>query len=374
MIFNLTSFTNYNLNDFFSIGIIGFILIFAIAIDLIFGELPTKIHPVVIIGKFIDYFTKYFIKIKSKFSGLYLTLSVTILSLSIAIIIFLTLTINFYIFIIASILILSSMFSFKLLLSSANDIKNDLSIDINKARKSVSYLVSRKTNELSEKLIISATIETLTENITDSCVSVFFYYLATGIITLFLTLTVSYFFNYTNFNNYNYYNNIIIFINFINNYLFYLIAIVSILAAIFYRILNTLDAMVAYKNQKYMLIGYFPAKLDDLLNYIPSRFSGLMVIISAFLLNLNWRNSYFIFKRDAKNCPSPNSGYTMSAAAGALEIQLKKEDVYTLGDENQELMIDHIDKAIKLSRISILLSVIVLLGIYYLILYFLLVV
>ena len=95
-----------------------------------------------------------------------------------------------------------------------------------------------------------------------------------------------------------------------------------------------------------------------------------MIIISAFLLNLNWKNSYFILKRDSKNCPSPNSGFTMSAAAGALDIQLIKENVYKIGDENQELNISHIDKAIKLSKISILVSIIFLIGIF-LALYFL---
>jgi len=360
MIHNIASFGNYNFSNYFSIEIFIFVLSFAIAIDVIFGEFPIIIHPVVIIGKFIDYFKKYFIKIRNKLSGVYLTISVSLISFCVAIPILLISTINFYIFITFSTLLLSSMFSFKFLLSSANNIKDELLIDINKARRSMSFLVSRRTEELSEKLIISGTIETLTENITDSCVSVFLYYLIFG---LFTTTCILIFNNFFNFN-----NDLFVFIN---KNLFYILCTSSILVTIFYRIINTLDAMVGYKNHEYLLIGWFPAILDDLLNYIPSRFSGLMIVISAFLLKLNWKNSYFILKRDSKNCPSPNSGFTMSAAAGALDIQLEKKDVYIIGDENQKLMINHIDKAIKLTRVSIFISIIFLIGIFYLALHFL---
>jgi adenosylcobinamide-phosphate synthase len=368
MIYNILIFNSYNPNNYFSLELIGLILAFAIFIDLIFGELPVHIHPVVMIGKSIDYLIKPYISIKNKISGILLTFSVVFVSFSVAIVILLVSSINFFLFIIISILLLSSMFSFKFLLSSANDIKNELLTDIAKARTAMSYLVSRKTDELSEKLIISAVIETLTENITDSCASVFFYYLFSGIFALICILLFNSLFNgFIIFNN-NIVGNILIFIN---NNLFYFIASFSILSAIFYRAINTLDAMVGYKNKKYSLIGWFPAKLDDLLNYIPSRFVGLMVVISAFLLKLDWRNSYFILKRDWNNCPSPNSGYTMAAAAGALDVQLKKEGVYTIGDENQELAINHIDKAVKLSKVSIFLSLVVLLGVFYLVLYFL---
>ena len=370
MIFYISSFSNFNFFSFNTIEIVGFILILAIAIDLIFGEFPVKIHPVVIIGKFTDYFIEIFIKIKNKLSGLCLTIAVAFLSFSLAILIFVISTVDFLIFTTFSTLLLSSMFSFRLLLSSANDIKNDLLYDLNKARKSMSFLVSRKTDKLSKNLIISAVIETLTENITDSCTSVFFYYLASAVFTLiciliFNNLLISCLINFFNFN-----NNIINFINiihiYINNNLFYIIVTFSVLSTIFFRIVNTLDAMVGYKNEKYLMIGFFPAKLDDLLNFFPSRFSAIMIVIAAFLLKLDWRNSYFILKRDSYNCSSPNSGFTMAPSAGALNIQLKKEGVYTIGDENQELASHHIEQAIKLSKLSIFLSLITLLGMFYL--------
>jgi len=364
MIFYSTILSNIPQNSYVSMEIIGLILVFAIAIDLMFGELPVKIHPVVLIGKIIDFSTKYLINIKSKLSGVYLTVFVLFLSLALAIIFLFIFSFNWFVFVIISSLALSSLFSFKLLLSSANDIKKDLSTDLTEARKSMSFLVSRKTDELNEKQISSAVIETLTENITDSCVSVFFYYLFTGIIALICILIVNSYLTslFSSFYIINY--NII---NLINNNLFYVIATLSLLSTLFYRIINTLDAMVGYKDQKYLLIGWFPAKLDDLLNFIPSRFSGLMVVFAAFLLKFNWKNSYFILKRDWNNCPSPNSGFTMAAAAGALDIQLEKKGVYTIGDENQELKTRHIVNAIKLTRMSIFLSLIFLFGIFCLI-------
>lgn len=306
-------------------------LVFAIVFDIIIGELPSKIHPVVIIGKIIDFFTGLFIKIRNKFSGLLLFLSTTIVSTVILFVLFSVINVNFYLMFIVYGLLLSSTFSIKILLSSANDISNDLKEGIEKARKSVSYLVSRNTNELSEKLIVSATIESLTENITDSYISPIFYFTIISAIAL-------------------------LFANNINTFL--LIFIILWIPFLF-RISNTLDAMVGYENEKLKYIGYFPAKIDDILNYIPARIAGFLVVVSAFILKLNWKNSYKIMLRDARNCPSPNSGFTMASTAGALNIQLVKKDIYILGDNTVEIDVLHISKAIKLSKFTILLFTII---------------
>jgi adenosylcobinamide-phosphate synthase len=378
------------------------VLLLAIAIDLIVGELPTKIHTVVIIGKLIDFFTKKYIKIRNSWSGLLLAISVTIvIEISIFLILLFS-TINIYIFLIVSSIILSTTFSIKLLLSSVNDIKNDLLVDISIARKSLSYLVSRHVDQLSEKLIISASLETLSENLTDSVVSVFFYFLLSTVLSFLIILffgeySISYNFANNNLINNNLINNY--FNNFTNNFipyiftnntfiseflsinvfklynlsnsyglnnlnLFYTLTITSTLIAIFYRVINTLDAMVGYKNQKFKLIGYFSAKFDDILNFMPSRFSGFVVVISAMILKLDWKNSYRILKRDTHNCNSPNSGYTIAATAGALNIQLEKKDAYIMGDVVEKLNIKHISRGIKLIKLTIFLSLAVLIAIF----------
>lgn len=306
-------------------------LVFAIIFDIIIGELPSKIHPVVIIGKIIDFFTDLFIKIRNKISGLLLFLSTTIVSTVILFVLFSVINLNFYLMFIVYGLLLSSTFSIKILLSSANDISNDLKEGIEKARKSVSYLVSRNTNELSEKLIVSATIESLTENITDSYISPIFYFTIISAIGLLFN----------------------------DNLNTFILLFIILWIPFLFRISNTLDAMVGYENNKLKYIGYFPAKIDDILNYIPARIAGFLVVASAFILKLDWKNSYKIMLRDARKCPSPNSGFTMASTAGALNIQLVKKDIYILGDNTVEIDVSHISKAIKLSKFTILLFTII---------------
>lgn len=302
---------------------ISLALLLSLAIDVVFGELPTRIHPVVIMGSIIGFFKNIFIKIRNRISGLLLVLftSVVIIIL-IYIILFICSFNELLLFIVFSVL-LSSTFSVNMLLKTAVDVKTDLDESIEKARKSVSYLVSRDTEELTESFIVSAVIESLTENITDSFIAPIFYYSIFGIIIM---------------------------VNHFDNQIFYLLVIPML-----YRMFNTLDAMVGYQTDELNDIGFVPAKTDDVLNYIPSRIAGIYVVISAYLLKLDGKNSFKIMMRDARECPSPNSGYTMATTAGALNIQLIKKDTYVLGDANKKIDKDDITKAVNLSRMTIIL-------------------
>ena len=287
-----------------------FIILIAIIIDIIFGELPAKVHPVVWMGELIDITKGYLISYRSKISGLILTLSL-IIPFTLVTYVFLSLSaFNYILYILISSIILSTTFAIKVLLSSAESIKDDLSQDIQTARQSMSYLVSRNTSELSESEIVSATVETLTENITDSVIAPLFYAFIFGVV-----------------------------------------------GAVAYRVINTLDAMVGYKTPENIEIGWFPAKVDDVLNYIPARITGILVVIAAAFLRLNWKNSYEIMKRDARNPESPNSGYPMAAAAGALGIKLEKIGHYKIGDDLNQLTPGKITEALLLSKITILLFI-----------------
>ena len=298
-------------------------LLLSLAIDVIMGELPTRIHPVVIIGSIIDFLKNIFISIKNRISGFLLVLS-TIAAVSIIVyILYYIFSFNDYLLFIAFTVLLSSTFSVNMLLKTAIDVKSDLDESLEKARESVSYLVSRSTDELTEAFIVSAVIESLTENITDSYVAPIFYYAIFGIIIMIYPL---------------------------NNQLYYLLLI-----PILYRTFNTLDAMVGYQTDELKDIGFFAAKIDDILNYVPSRISGIYVVISAYLLKMDGKNSYKIMRRDARKCPSPNSGYTMATTAGALNIQLIKKDTYILGDPTKEISKDDITKAVDLSKITVIL-------------------
>ena len=341
---------NYLLNDimstqtgnFTSLELYSFVicaLILSLAIDIVIGELPTRIHPVVMMGSLIDFFKKLFIGIKNRLSGLFVVLSVYIISIIILYIIYLIISYNIIILFIIFSILLSSTFSVNMLLRTATDVKDALDESLDRARQLVSYLVSRDTDELTESFIVSATIESLTENITDSYIAPVFYYFIFSVVILMFQF---------------------------DNQLFYLLFV-----PMAYRISNTMDAMLGYKTDELAHIGFFPARLDDVLNFIPSRIAGLLMVISACLLKLDGKNAYRVMMRDARKCPSPNSGYTMATAAGALNIQLIKKDTYILGDDNKDITGQDISRAVRLSEMTIVLftvTIIILFSLLYVIL------
>lgn len=300
-----------------------FAFLLSFAVDIIFGELPGRIHPVVVMGSIISFFRDMFIGMKNRISGLLVVICSGIAVSLILLIIYFIFKINVILLFIVFAILLSSTYSVNMLLQTAVDVKNDLSEDIDKARRSVSYLVSRSTEELTESFIVSAVIESMTENITDSYVAPIFYYFIFAAIILFYPVDYGVYF--------------------------------LLLVAMLYRLSNTMDAMLGYKTEELENIGFFPAKIDDILNYIPSRIAGIFVVISAYLLGLDGKNSFKVMMRDARKCPSPNSGYTMASTAGALNIQLIKKETYILGDSNKEITADDISRAVNLSKLSIIL-------------------
>lgn len=304
------------------------IITLSVIIDMIIGEVPNKIHPVIYMGKIIDKLNNYLPN--TKISGLLIILTTTFIFVTITLIILLLSTINQWIFIILASIILSTTFSINFLIESVRNIQKDLIEDINKARKSMSYLVSRNTEQLTESRITSAAIETLTENITDSIISPIFY---VSILTLFFGI------------------------------------IIGICGGILYRVSNTMDAMLGYKTENLINKGCYPAKWDDILNYIPARITGYYVILAAFLLRYDYKQSYDVMKKYALKTPSPNSGYSMAATAGALNVTLVKEGVYELGYGTDELNKEKISQAINITKITSILFILTIVIIYFIIIF-----
>jgi adenosylcobinamide-phosphate synthase len=102
-------------------------------------------------------------------------------------------------------------------------------------------------------------------------------------------------------------------------------------AACAYKAANTMDSMLGYQNEKYRDIGFFSAKFDDVMNYIPSRLTALLMIVAAFLLRYDAKNAWRIWRRDRRNHASPNSAQTESVCAGALGLRLAG-DAYYFGE------------------------------------------
>lgn len=117
-----------------------------------------------------------------------------------------------------------------------------------------------------------------------------------------------------------------------------------------------MDSMVGYKNEQYINFGKIPAKIDDIFNFIPSRFTALLMIVSSFILGLDGKNAYKIWRRDRFNHASPNSAQTESVCAGALNIRLAGDAYYfgklykkkTIGDNNRPIENDDIKKSNRL--------------------------
>jgi adenosylcobinamide-phosphate synthase len=278
------------------------VLLFALILDVLLGEPPLRIHPVVLMGSVIEVMKR--LLGKGRTSGIILTVAVAVpFTLPLLLINHIQGPLN----VLISSLLLSAVISVRLLLTSAMEVGGFLNDDIEEARKKLSMLVSRDTSSLSGEQITSAAIETLTENITDSVTAPLFYFILLGLPGAFL-----------------------------------------------YRVVNTLDAMVGYLDNENRDIGWFPAKLDDVLNYIPARITGFLMVPAALLLGMNWRGSLRILLRDARMTPSPNSGFTMAAAAGALSVQLEKPGVYVLGDPSDELNSGKLLEAVKLSSMTLI--------------------
>jgi len=258
-------------------------------IDFIIGDPQWLFHPIRLIGKLIVFFEKYFRKIFSntkkglKIAGLLLVILVCSISSGIVfIIVFFTYKLNFYCGLIFESIICYFMIAAKALKTESINVYNKiLYADINESRKAVSMIVGRDVNVLDEKGVIKAAVETVAENLSDGVIAPIIYMIIGG-----STL------------------------------------------GIFYKAINTMDSMIGYKNDRYIYFGKSAAKLDDFMNFFPSRISAFIMILASFILKKDYKNAVRIFKRDRFKHSSPNSGQTEAVCAGALDIQLAGDAYY----------------------------------------------
>ncbi len=181
--------------------------------------------------------------------------------------------------------------------------------DLKKARKALSMIVGRDTDVLDEAGIIRATVETVAENTSDGVTAPLFY-----------------------------------------------LAFPGVLFGFFYKAVNTMDSMIGYQNETYMYFGTFAAKLDDVLNFIPSRLTALLMILAAYLLKLDGKHAYRVWKRDRRRHKSPNAAQTESVCAGALQVMLAGDAYYfgtlfkkdSIGDDIRPIVQEDIVSANRL--------------------------
>ena len=132
-------------------------------------------------------------------------------------------------------------------------------------------------------------------------------------------------------------------------------ALFGVTGAIAFRAINTLDGMVGFKTKEHINTGWFSANLDNVVNFIPTRLTALLMIVAAAILRMDWGNAWRIALRDHKKTPSRNHGWPMAAVAGALRIQLEKPGQYVLGDAREPVTGDKILGALRIRDVTIVL-------------------
>ncbi|MCW4010270.1 MAG: adenosylcobinamide-phosphate synthase CbiB [Candidatus Bathyarchaeota archaeon] len=133
----------------------------------------------------------------------------------------------------------------------------------------------------------------------------------------------------------------------------------GVAGAVAFRAINTLDGMVGFKDKDHINTGWFSANLDHIVNFIPARLTGALIIASAALLGKDYKNAWRIAKRDHKKTQSRNHGWPMAAMAGALHVQFEKPDKYILGDPTEPLDGTKILDALKIRDVSIVLCLLI---------------
>ena len=288
---------------------------FALLLDFLIGDPKTKYHPTAWIGKLIAVlvpFSRNNSPKKELFGGILIVfvvvaiVSTLLVALDFGISLLTIDIISLVVSIVVGSILLKTTIAIRGMQKHALSVVDALEKDdLDSARNHLSMIVKRNTKHLDKNHISSAVLESVSENTVDGITGPLFYY-----------------------------------------------AIFGLPGAFVYRAINTIDSMVGYKTSLFRNIGWFGANCDTILNYIPSRLTGLVMILSALILGYNWKESFYIMKRDGRKLESPNAGFPIAALAGALGTKLEKINYYAVGDGNIEFTKSHIISAIRLMKVS----------------------
>ncbi len=290
-------------------------------LDLIFGDPRNLPHPVVLFGNGIAWIERKWNKGKyRRFKGCVVAILFSLLAGSVAWIIgWVAGKWNIWFYdLIAAVFVFYGLANRSLIQEGGEVIRTLENRGLEAGRKRLSWIVGRDTSELSSKEIYTAVLETMAENLSDGIVAPLFYY-----------------------------------------------AIGGFPAMMAYKMVNTLDSMIGYRDERYREFGCCAARLDDVLNYIPARLTALFMAIVA------WRPGIFGFiRRYGRQHASPNSGYPESAMAGILNCRFGGTHVYHgllvekpyIGDNGREVGYEDFRKAARVNQGVTLLTVVLVLG------------
>ena len=302
--------------------LIGFIM------DLIIGDPHWMYHPVRLIGKLITFLElllrKIFPKTKDGEQKAGFVLVVLVCGISVFTVwglMKLAYDLNFWCGFLLEVIMCYQLFAVRSLKDESMKVYKELvKSDLEASRKAVSMIVGRDTQSLTVEGVTKAAVETIAENTSDGTLAPMLYMFIGGPVL-----------------------------------------------GWFYKAVNTMDSMVGYKNEKYIHFGRYAAKFDDVMNYIPARLCGLLMIFASYILKMDWKNAKKIFLRDRFNHASPNSAQTEAVMAGALRIQLagdawyfgKRYEKPTIGDALRPVEIEDIPRANRLLYATAIVSFII---------------
>ena len=283
-------------------------------IDCVLGDPHWLWHPVVAIGKLISALEKRLRKAmpnRELGAGVLLAIAVPLISAGVAFLILLgAWLIHPWVYFAVSSVMCWQMLAARCLEREAKKVVKALETDgLDAGRRQVGMLVGRDTEQLDEKQVLQACVETVAENTSDGVIAPMLYMMLFGAV-----------------------------------------------GGFFYKAINTMDSMVGYKNERYICFGRAAAKLDDAANFIPSRMSAIGMIAAAWFCRLDAGNAARIWKRDRRNHASPNSAQTESVCAGALHVRLgggasyfgKWVDKPTIGDDDRAVERADVSKSCRL--------------------------
>jgi adenosylcobinamide-phosphate synthase len=294
--------------------------LFALLFDLVLGDPPNRFHPTAWMGSLIRFTLRFRPHGNTFTESLY---GILILLVGIS----LTTSMGLGIQYIASFLplwagILLQALFLKLTISlrgldrAAREVQTALQNNhLPEARRLLSWhLVGRDTVKLNESQVSAAAIESVAENSSDGIIAPLFFFVLGGLP-----------------------------------------------AAFAYRFANTADSMLGYRDVEREWLGKFPARLDDVLNLIPARLTGLFIVVAAPFCGASLMSAWKIMWRDSSATASPNAGVPMSAMAGALGVELEKVDHYHLGKRLRHPDVSDLIRARRVLYVSVILSAVFLL-------------
>ena len=303
-------------------------LILGFGLDLLIGDPHSIPHPVVYIGKLIDWTEKGMRKLFPKtvrgenFAGAAIWLIVVTVSTGLpALLLCLAYGVNRWLGLALETVMCAQILATKSLRQESMKVYSALKTgDLEQARYAVSLIVGRDTQRLDEAGVTRAAVETVAENTSD------------GILAPMLFLAIG-----------------------------------GAPLGFFYKAVNTMDSMLGYVEMPYKNVGLVPAKMDDVFNYIPARISAFLMLAAGTLLGLDGKNGWKIFKRDRYNHSSPNSAQTESVCAGLLGLRLAGDAWYHgvlhkkkyIGDPLREIEASDIPRACRLLYLTAFLGLLV---------------